>query len=100
MKVWQIFLFRKTAEMLLIFTCGDKCEHTHDNACDETCNKVEEAIRAADEDAYRVVDGCNTAVAWATDHNDTDHDFICDNLGCQISLDSALKDYRTSNRTQ
>ena len=32
--------------MLLIFTlaaCGDKCEHTYDNACDATCNECGEA---------------------------------------------------------
>ena len=33
-----------------------------------------------------------TAVAEATDHNDTDHDYICDNGDCQITLDGAPKD--------
>ena len=48
--------------MLLIFTlaaCGDKCEHTYDNACDATCNECGE-VREVGAHDYAAAD-CDTA---------------------------------------
>ena len=56
-KISLIFL-----SVLLIFTlaaCGNKCEHTYDNACDAICNDCEETREVGAHD-FAAAD-CDTA---------------------------------------
>ena len=89
--------------------CGDKKDVTpHSANNDNDCTTADvcscgHTVRAAHDHTPGKDDGnCTTeikctecgktAVAGATDHNDTDHDYICDNGDCQITLDGAPKD--------
>ena len=89
--------------------CGDKSAVTAHSATDDNdCTTADVCscgytVRAAKDHTPGKDDGnCTTeikctecgktAVAGATDHNDTDHDYICDNGDCQITLDGAPKD--------
>ena len=89
--------------------CGDKSAVTAQSATDDNdCTTADVCscgytVRAAKDHTAGKEDGnCTTAikctecgktaVAGATDHNDTDHDYICDNGDCQITLDGAPKD--------
>ena len=89
--------------------CGDKKDVTPHSAIDDNdCTTADicscgYTVRVAKDHTPGKDDGnCKTeikctvcgktAVAGATDHNDTDHDDMCDNPGCQIALDGAIKD--------
>ena len=89
--------------------CGDKKDVTpHSAIDDDDCTTADicscgYTVRDAKDHTPGKDDGnCKTeikctvcgktAVAGATDHNDTDHDDMCDNPGCQIALDGAIKD--------
>ena len=75
--------------MLLIFTlaaCGNKCEHTYDNACDATCNECGE-VREVGAHDYAAAD-CDTAktckICGATDGEALGHTFAngkCEGCG-------------------
>ena len=100
---------KDTANHWLECACGDKKDVTpHSATNDNDCTTVDicscgYTVRAAKDHTPARDDGnCKTeikctecgktAVAGATDHNDTNHDFVCDNHGCQITVDGAPKD--------
>ena len=80
--------------MLLIFTlaaCGNKCEHTYDNACDATCNECGE-IREVSAHDYNAAD-CNTAktckICGATDGEALGHTAEADDGNCTTDIKCA-----------
>ena len=89
-------------------TDGENKEHTpenDDNDCSTAlnCGVCGKEILAAGEHTPEKDDGnCTTeqkctvcgqvAVVAKDAHNDTDHDYVCDNAGCQIMLPGAPKD--------
>ena len=155
MKKTLTFAILLFAFCIFLTACGNKCEHTYDNACDVTCNECGEErtvthdfadadclnpktctvcgatdgeplghapenddndcstalncgvcgkeILAAGEHSPEKDDGnCTTeqkctvcgqvAVAAKEAHSDTDHDYLCDNAGCQVTVGNPPKD--------
>ena len=127
MKKTVLFCILLFAFCISFTACGDKCEHTYDNACDAICNECGEERTVthdfADADCLNPKtctvcgktegsalghkpaedDGnCKTeqkctvcgqvAVAAKDAHNDTDHDYTCDNAGCQVTVGNPPKD--------
>ena len=89
--------------------CGDKSAVTAHNAIDDNdCTTADicscgYTVRVAKDHTPGKDDGnCKTeikcivcgktAVAGTTDHNDANHDFVCDNPGCQVTVNGAPKD--------
>ena len=91
--------------------CGDKLAVTAHTANDDdgdcttavTCSGCAHIMTAAKDHTPGKDDGnCKTeikctvcgktAVAGVTDHNDANHDFVCDNPGCQIMVGNPPKD--------
>ena len=80
-KISLIFL-----SVLLMFTlaaCGNKCEHTYDNACDAICNECEETrevgahdFAAADCDTAKTCKNCGATEGEALGHTWSEAD--CD----------------------
>ena len=64
------------------------CGYTVRNAKDHTPGKDDGNCKTE----IKCTECGKTAVAGATDHNDTNHDFVCDNPGCQVTVDGAPKD--------
>ena len=89
-------------------TDGENKEHTpenDDNDCSTAlnCGVCGKEILAAGEHSPEKDDGnCTTeqkctvcgqvAVAAKDAHNDTDHDYLCDNAGCQVTVGNPPKD--------
>ena len=89
-------------------TDGENKEHTpenDDNDCSTAlnCGVCGKEILAAGEHSLEKDDGnCTTeqkctvcgqvAVAAKDAHNDTDHDYLCDNAGCQVTIGNPPKD--------
>ena len=89
-------------------TDGENKEHTpenDDNDCSTAlnCGVCGKEILAAGEHSPERDDGnCTTeqkctvcgqvAVAAKDAHNDTDHDYLCDNAGCQVTVGNAPED--------
>ena len=89
-------------------TDGENKEHTpenDDNDCSTAlnCGVCGKEILAAGEHSPEKDDGnCTTeqkctvcgqvAVAAKDAHNDTDHDYLCDNAGCQVTVGNLPKD--------
>ena len=89
-------------------TDGENKEHTpenDDNDCSTAlnCGVCGKEILAAGEHSPEKDDGnCTTeqkctvcgqvAVAAKEAHNDTDHDYLCDNAGCQVTVGNPPKD--------
>ena len=80
--------------MLLIFTlvaCGNKCEHTYDNACDATCNECGE-VREVGAHDYAAAD-CDTAKTCkncgATDGKALGHTAEADDDNCTTDIKCA-----------
>ena len=89
-------------------TDGENKEHTpenDDNDCSTAlnCGVCGKEILAAGEHTPEKDDGnCTTeqkctvcgqvAVAAKDAHNDTDHDYLCDNAGCQVTVGNPPKD--------
>ena len=80
--------------MLLIFTlaaCGNKCEHTYDNACDATCNECGE-VREVGAHDYAAAD-CDTAktckICGATDGEALGHTAEADDGNCTTDIKCA-----------
>ena len=89
-------------------TDGENKEHTpenDDNDCSTAlnCGVCVKEILAAGEHSPEKDDGnCTTeqkctvcgqvAVAAKDAHNDTDHDYLCDNAGCQVTVGNPPKD--------
>ena len=89
-------------------TDGENKEHTpenDDNDCSTAlnCGVCGKEILAAGEHSPEKDDGnCTTeqkctvcgqvAVAAEDAHNDTDHDYLCDNAGCQVTVGTPPKD--------
>ena len=73
--------------MFLIFTlasCGNKCEHTYDNACDVTCNECGETrevgahdYNAADCDTPKNCNTCGATDGKALGHTPNEDDGDC-----------------------
>ena len=89
--------------------CGDKKDVTPHSAIDDNdCTTADicscgYTVRDAKDHTPGKDDGnCKTeikctvcgktAVAGTTDHNDANHDFVCDNPGCQVTVNGAPKD--------
>ena len=80
--------------MLLIFTlaaCGNKCEHTYDNACDATCNECGE-VREVGAHDYEAAD-CDTAktckICGATGGEALGHTAEADDGNCTTDIKCA-----------
>ena len=92
--------------MLLIFTlaaCGNKCEHTYDNACDATCNECGETREVGAHD-YNAAD-CDTPktckICGATDGEALGHTAEADDGNCTTDIKcSTCGAVLTSGKTQ
>ncbi len=69
---------------------ADKC------SCGYTVTEAKDHVAGEDDGNCKTPIGCencdNDAVAGRIDHIDTDHDYSCDNPGCQVILPGAPKD--------
>ena len=78
------------------YTEGDCTTDIVCTACGYTVRAAKEHTPARDDGncttAIHCVDCGKALVAGADAHNDTNHDFVCDNQGCQVTLDGAPKD--------
>ena len=92
--------------MLLIFTlaaCGNKCEHTYDNACDATCNECGETREVGAHD-YNAAD-CDTPktckICGVTDGEALGHTAEADDGNCPTDIKcSTCGAVLTSGKTQ
>ena len=65
-------------------SCGYAVREAKDHTPDKDDGNCETAVKC--------VECSKTAVASYTEHNDVDHDYVCDNANCQHTLDGAPKD--------
>ena len=93
MKKALTFCILLFAFCIFLSACGDKCEHSYDNDCDITCNECGEERTVTHDFADADCDTPKTCkICGATDHHDADHDYTCDNAGCQGTVGNPSKD--------